>query len=169
MFYTGIFAALKGKGRSPRIAVWEGCACALFAVAFVFSIFARRVEFLDEGGAVVLSFPLYLGESFSTEYIHSVQLCPVVDEYYAVGNFLWLWEERTQSTNAGLPTEAPRLGRFVHDPPWYRYIGGRRAFKALNLRVGDARTGRNVLTLPTGEKVDLFERFTGALLTMRLR
>lgn len=134
-----------------------------------FSAFARRVEFLDGEGSVVLSFPLYLGESFSTEYIHSVQLCPVIDEYYAVGDFLWLWEERTQSTNAGLPTEAPRLGKFVYDPPWYRYIGGRRSFKSLNFRVGDAEIGRNVLILPTGKKVELFKRFAGSLLTIRLR
>jgi hypothetical protein len=140
-----------------------------FAVVFFISALARRVEFLDENGVVVLSFPLYLGESFSTEYIHSVQLCPVVDEYYAVGDLLWLWEERTQSTNAGLPTEAPRLGRFAHDPPWYRYIGGRRSFKSLNLRVGNAEIGRNALTLPTGKRVDLFEFFAGSLLIMRLR
>jgi hypothetical protein len=145
-------------------------AAALFlAAAFVLSVPVRRVEFLDRGGASVLSFPLYLGNSFSTEYIHSVQLCPVVDEYYAVGNALWLWEERTQSTNAGLPTEAPRLGKFVYEPPWYRYVGRRRPFDTLRLRVGDARVGRNILTLPTGRRVELFERFAGALLTLHLR
>jgi hypothetical protein len=146
------------------------CAVVLFlAAAFVFLVPVRRVELRDRGGITVLSFPLYLGESFSTEYIHSVQLCPVVDEYYAVGNALWLWEERTQSTNAGLPTEAPRLGKFVYDPPWYRYLGGRRFFKTIRLRVGDAQTGRNVLALPTRRRVELFERFTGALLTLQLR
>jgi hypothetical protein len=146
------------------------CAAALFlTAAFVLSVPVRHVEFLDRGGVPVLSFPLYLGESFSTEYIHSVQLCPVVDEYYAVGNRLWLWEERTQSTNAGLPTEAPRLGTFVYDPPWYRYLGGRRSFNAIRMRVGDARVGRNVLTLPTGRRVELFKHFAGALLTLRLR
>ncbi|MDR1622893.1 MAG: DUF1850 domain-containing protein, partial [Synergistaceae bacterium] len=165
------------KGKSVGLGGVRRFFSAVFVLLIFFSIFffvfapvlARRVEFLDENGAVVLSFPLYLGESFSTEYIHSVQLCPVVDEYYAIGDFLWLWEERTQSTNAGLPTEAPRLGRFVHDPPWYRYIGGRRSFKSLRSRVGDARMGRNTLTLPTGKKIDLFQRFPGALLTMRLR
>jgi hypothetical protein len=141
----------------------------ILAAAFVLSVPVRRVEFRDRTGRRVLSFPLYLGETFSTEYIHSVQLCPVVDEYYAVGSALWLWEERTQSTNAGLPTEAPRLGKFVYDPPWYRYMGGRRFFKTIHMRIGDARTGRNALTLPTGRRVELFERFTGTLLTLHLR
>jgi hypothetical protein len=139
------------------------------AVAFILSIPVRRVELRDRAGTTVLSFPLYLGETFSMEYIHSVQLCPVVDEYYVVGDALWLWEERTQSTNAGLPTEAPHLGRFIYDPPWYRYIGRRRPFNDIRLRVGDVRVGRNVLTLPTGRRVELFEHFAGALLTLCLR
>jgi hypothetical protein len=127
------------------------------------------VEFAGEDGRVVLSFPVYSGESFSTEYIHSVQLCPVVDVYYVVGNTLRLWEERTQSTNAGLPTEAPHNGRFLHQAPWYRYIGGGRSFGSIRLRVGDGETGRNVLTLPSGRQVRLYERFTGRLLTLRAR
>ncbi|MDR1649799.1 MAG: DUF1850 domain-containing protein [Synergistaceae bacterium] len=138
-------------------------------VLFFLSVPANIVEFTDEAGNVVLSFPVYLGNSFSTEYIHSVQLCPVIDEYYVTGGKIWLWEERTQATNAGLPTEAPRLGRFAHETPWYRYIGGRRAFKSIRLRVGDARMGRNALTLPSGERVLLYERYPGAVLTLRPR
>ena len=85
----------------------------------------------------------------------------MVDCYYADGRRLWLWEERTQSTNAGLPTEAPPRGRFVHDLPWYRYIGGGRSFESIVLRVGDARFGRNTLTLPSGEVLSLFELYPG--------
>ncbi|GHV45116.1 hypothetical protein FACS1894204_03440 [Synergistales bacterium] len=146
----------------------------LFLVFFSSALFvlltpAYRVEFLDGSGEAVLSFSVYQGQSFSTGYIHSVQLCPVVDEYCVVGGSMWLLEERTQSTNAGLPTEAPRLGRFVHSKPWYRYIGGRRAFQSVRLRVGDDKIGINILTLPSGEVVKLYERFPGKLLTMRLR
>jgi hypothetical protein len=130
---------------------------------------SNRVEFVGEDGRVVLSFPVYPGESFSTEYIHSVQLCPVVDVYRVVGGALRLWEERTQSTNAGLPTEAPRNGRFLYQAPWYRYIGGGRAFDSIRLRVGDGEMGRNVLTLPSGRQVRLYERFAGRLLTLRAR
>lgn len=140
-----------------------------FSMLFFFLSPPRRIELVSDEGEAVLSFPVRLGESFLTEYIHSVQLCPVVDEYYVVGNFIWLWEERTQSTNAGLPTEAPYLGRFAHNPPWYRYTGGRHAFTSFRLRVGDAQTGRNVLTLPSGGQVNLFERFTGRVLTLRVR
>jgi hypothetical protein len=147
--------------------VCEFAFCA--AVLFLFLAPVPVVEFAGEDGKVVLSFPVYLGGSFSTEYIHSVQLCPVIDEYRVTGGSIWLWEERTQSTNAGLPTEAPRLGRFVHNAPWYRYIGGRHSFDSIRLRVGDARMGRNALVLPSGERVELYEKFPGVLLTVRLR
>lgn len=139
------------------------------ALAFCCLCPSPGVEFADEEGRVVLSFPVYLGETFSTEYIHSVQLCPVVDIYAVVGGSFRLLEERTQSTNAGLPTEAPRNGRFVHEPPWYRYIGGGRSFESLKMRVGDDETGRNTLTLPSGERIGLFGRFAGRLLTLRVR
>jgi hypothetical protein len=118
---------------------------------------------------VVLSFPVYSGEFFATEYIHSVQLCPVVDLYCVTGKSLRLWEERTQSTNAGLPTEAPPNGRFLHQAPWYRYIGGGRTFRSIRLRVGDKETGRNVLILPSRRRVELYGLFAGELLTLRVR
>jgi hypothetical protein len=148
-FYAGVFLA----------------AAVLLSLSGLVSV----VEFVNEAGEVVLSFPVYPGNSFSTEYIHSVQLCPVIDEYYVAGGKIWLWEERTQSTNAGLPTEAPRLGRFIHSAPWYRYIGGRRAFDSIRLRVGDAQMGRNALVLPSGGRVELYKRFPGVVLTLRLR
>ena len=125
-----------------------------------------HIVLFEGSGGRLRSFPLYLGDGFETEYIHSVQLCPVVDRYYADRQRLWLWEERTQSTNAGLPTEAPPRGRFVHSPPWYRYIGGGRSFESLVLRVGDSRWGRNTLTLPTGEVVPLFELYPGRRLIL---
>ncbi|MDR1730767.1 MAG: DUF1850 domain-containing protein [Synergistaceae bacterium] len=128
-----------------------------------------HVELAEKDGRAVLSFPIYVGETFSTEYIHSVQLCPVVDVYYVTGNALRLWEERTQSTNAGLPTEAPVNGRFLHQPPWYRYIGGGRAFSSVRYRVGTAEIGRNILTLPSRRKIALYELFEGRLLTLRTR
>jgi hypothetical protein len=151
-----------------------GCAGLCFAILFfvVLSLLALLVpvvEFVDDEGKARISFRARLGDAFSTAYIHSVQLCPVVDEYRVSGNALWLWEERTQSTNAGLPTEAPRLGRFIHTPPWYRYIGGRHRFETVRLRVGTAEIGKNVLFLPNGSRVDLYGRFAGSVLTLRLR
>ena len=136
------------------------------ALVLALDALTPRVSLCDDTGRVLCSFPLYLGEAFGTEYIHSVQLCPVVDRYYADGRRLWLWEERTQSTNAGLPTEAPPRGRFVHDPPWYRYIGGGRSFESIVLRVGDARFGRNTLTLPSGKVLSLFELYPGRRLIL---
>lgn len=148
-----------------------GLGLLLWGVALVLCLDALtpRAVLLDESGRRLFAFPLYLGDAFEMEYIHSVQLCPVVDRYYSNGRRFWLWEERTQSTNAGLPTEAPPRGRFVHEPPWYRYIGGGRSFESLILRVGDARWGRNTLTLPWGETVPLFERYPGRRLTLCVR
>jgi hypothetical protein len=141
----------------------------LFSVLFLIAIPVPVVEFADEEGRVLISFRARLGDSFLLGYIHSVQLCPVVDEYRVSGNALWLWEERTQSTNAGLPMKAPRLGRFVHAPPWYRYIGGRHRFESIRLRVGTDEIGKNVLFFPDGSRVNLYERFAGSVLTLRLR
>lgn len=139
------------------------------ALVLALDALTPRVSLCDDGGRALCSFPLYPGESFEMEYIHSVQLCPVVDRYYADARRLWLWEERTQSTNAGLPTEAPPRGRFVHEPPWYRYIGGGRSFESIVLRVGDARFGRNTLTLPSGEVLPLFELYPGRRLVLRVQ
>lgn len=139
------------------------------AIVLSLSALAPRVFVHDENGKKLLSFPLYLGDTFRTEYIHSVQLCPVVDIYQADKRRIWLWEERTQSTNAGLPTEAPPRGRFVHFPPWYRYIGGGRAFGSFHLRVGDEHVGRNILTLPSGRVLPLFGLHPGRRLTFSVR
>jgi hypothetical protein len=68
-----------------------------------------------------------------------------------------------------LPTEAPPNGRFLHQPPWYRYIGGGRTFESLRLRVGDGEMGQNVLILPSGRRVELYELFAGELLSLRVR
>jgi hypothetical protein len=61
------------------------------------------------------------------------------------------------------------LGRFIHSAPWYRYIGGRRSFITIRMRVGDASMGRNALILPSGERIELYKKFPGVVLTMRLR
>ena len=57
----------------------------------------------------------------------------------------------------------------MHDPPWYRYIGGGRAFESIVLRVGDARFGRNTLTLPSGEVLPLFELYPGRRLILSVQ
>ena len=59
------------------------------ALVLALDALTPRVSLCDDAGRALCSFPLYPGESFETEYIHSVQLCPVVDRYYADGRRLW--------------------------------------------------------------------------------
>ena len=145
------------------------CLAAVLSLLFCFVCPVSGVSVFTDDGKKAFSFTAYLGSPFSTGYIHSVQLCPVVDVFYVQEGAIWLWEERTQSTNAGLPTEAPRLGKFMHAAPWYRYLGGRRAFHSFRLRVGDSLLGRNVLQLPNRRKIFLFELFPRDVLTFRVK
>ncbi|NLL36515.1 MAG: DUF1850 domain-containing protein [Fretibacterium sp.] len=139
----------------------------LSALFLSLAALAPQVTLRGEDGEALQVFRLYLGDFFETQYVHSVQLCPVVDRYYATRGTLWLWEERTQSTNAGLPTEAPFRGRFLRDGSWFRYVGGGRSFEEIALRVGDERWGLNTLTPPNGKTFKLFAAFPGRKILIR--
>ena len=104
-----------------------------------------------------------LGQTFETEYIHSVQRTPVQDIYYIVNGHIWSWQERVQSHNAGLPFSKPPFGRFRMEPPWMVVEGGRRAWKNIILRVGDAELGRNIFAYGTGNapRIALYEKYPG--------
>ncbi len=146
---------------------WFLLAC-LFFLLFSLVSSVPRVVLKNERGELLFSFLLFPGDYFETEYIHSVQLCPVIDRYYVFNRTLFLWEERTQSTGAGLPFEAPVRGRFVNSDSWYRYIGGGRLFGRLYIRIGNEEFGRNVLRLPDKTEINLFELFPGKRLVLQI-
>ena len=81
---------------------------------------------------------------------------------------IWIWEERVQSHNAGLPTEAPRNGRFLMDPPWMVIRGGHRALPELRYRVGTSRLGVNRLQVPPREEWELYRLLPLRVLCFRV-
>ena len=112
---------------------------------------------LSSGGEVLFAAPLSMGSSFTTVYIHSVQLTPVVDEYKIVQGKIWGWEERIKSHNAGLPFSAPPNGRFLVEPSWMIVQGGRLVKERIIYRVGDEKLGQNTWSLPPFETVKIYE------------
>ena len=156
---AGSCPAVKGRDVLQSGKRFQAIVVSLFVSCSALVIFCGawpRVEIRTPDGGLFRSFYVFPGETFSTEYIHSIQQTPVLDFFAVNGGRLWVWEERTQSTNAGLPTEAPPNGRFYIDTPWLCYQGGRLAIPVLNLRVGNENFGRNVLLLPSGERLELY-------------
>ena len=97
----------------------------------------------DAGGSLIFQSPVSLGHTFTTRYIHSVELTPVEDEYKIAKGLLWTWEERVRSTNAGLPFDKPKYGRFMDNGEWMIFQGGRMSWKEYYYRVGNKNIGRN--------------------------
>ena len=113
----------------------------------------------NSSGKVLHRFYLSPGNSFTLRYIHSVEQTAVEDEYRGVNGRIRLWEERTVSHNAGLPTEAPRNGRFIMGQNWMHIRGGGYSFPLLRYRVGNKDLGRNVLILSGGSEFSLFDKY----------
>jgi hypothetical protein len=109
-----------------------------------------------------------LGQQFTTEYLHSVQLTPVQDIYRIVNGRIWSWQERVQSHNAGLPFSRPPFGRFRMDSPWMVIEGGRQSWREIHLRVGNAELGRNLFSWGRESGTALYERFPGKRLQLRV-
>lgn len=81
------------------------------------------IKILDTEKNVIFSAPTALRHTFTTRYIHSVELTPVEDEYRIIAGRLWTWEERVRSTNAGLPFDRPENGRFIESGNWMVFQG----------------------------------------------
>ena len=94
---------------------------------------------------------------FITEYEHSVQLTPVIDEYRIGQGRIWSWEERVQSHNAGLPFDAPKRGRFIMAAPWMIVRGGGTGMERIAYRVGTAELGKNRWRLPPFDELAIYE------------
>jgi hypothetical protein len=122
-----------------------------------------NVNYLEirHGDDVLLASPVSFGAPFSTSYIHSVQLTPVIDEYRILGRHIWSWEERVQSHNAGLPFDAPVYGRFIMNPPWMIVRGGRMSTAGIAYRVGTEIFGQNRWSLPPFEEIAAYKMYPG--------
>lgn len=115
---------------------------------------------LSEERGTWLRVPAPLGQMLVTSYVHSVQKTPVQDEYVLSGGWIWQWQEKSKSHNAGLPTEPPRNGSFRNETGWFVFRGGRMKWKTLVIRVGSNRIGLNRIGFaPPWDDVsyDLFE------------
>ncbi len=125
-------------------------------------------QITDSDEKLIFQTPVSLGHKFTTRYIHSVELTPVEDEYRIVYGQLWTWEERVRSTNAGLPFDKPRHGRFLNTGRWMIFQGGRMSWKEYYYRVGNKSVGRNQFALePLGLK-NFYELYEGERLTIRI-
>ncbi len=120
----------------------------------------------EDGGRILYSLPVPNGYRFTAYYTHSVELTPVEDEYCVADGALWSWQERVKSSNAGMPSIAPRNGRFINSGEWLIFQGGRVPMPRLYLRVGDERFGRNRLTLPPHGTSFLYRETPGARLVI---
>jgi hypothetical protein len=126
---------------------------------------------LSEERGTWLRLPVPLGQRLVATYIHSVQKTPVEDEYVVSDGWIWQWQERVKSHNAGLPVDSPRNGSFRTGPDWFVYRGGRMRWKTLLLRVGTERLGQNRIEFgPPWEEVsyELFRVLPERVLFLQL-
>ena len=145
-------------------------AFSVILLTMVFLLLAPVQTFIiSDQNQKILSMPVPLGHGISTGYEHSVQLTPVEDDYRIVDSFLWLWEERVVSHNAGLPVEAPRNGSFSMDRDWMYIRGGRYHWPSFNLRVGDETLGKNWMKIGKSSVLLLHRLFPGKRLTLTVQ
>ena len=142
----------------PRIKKWILAILLLSIVVYSAAIPLPALILRDSSGSILYKFYISPGDSFTLRFIHSVENTPVEDEYRGVNGRIRLWEERTVSHNAGLPSEAPRNGRFIMGPDWMHVRGGGQSLALMRYRVGNKDLGRNILILSERNKISLFEK-----------
>ena len=85
-----------------------GAALAVLA-ALIFSIALTSGTYLilenDETGEVLLRHPVYRGQQFSVDFIHSVNLSPVKEIFVVAGGEITLTAIEFETFGAGMPTE----------------------------------------------------------------
>ena len=110
-------------------------------------------------GELLFSCPVPNGYSFTTTYIHSLELTPVRDDYRFVSGRIWGWEEWTKSLNAGLPSVQIPGTKFIMSSPWMIIRGGRRTRYIIYYRVGTEVFGLNKWHLEPWDEINIFERY----------
>lgn len=139
-----------------------------FLLAYIWLPLAPVNQFSARlGDEIVYAFPAPNAWKFETEYIHSLQLTPVIDDYRLTAGSLWSWEERVQSHNAGLPFAKPQNGRLIVSSPWFVFQGGRQKHRQVAYRVGSARLGHNIWRMPPHPDINIFEIYEGKRFFLR--
>jgi hypothetical protein len=144
----------------------------MLPVLFLLALAGWRVdvfEISDSRQNIIFSAPAALGHKFITRYIHSVELTPVEDEYMVIAGRLWTWEERTRSTNAGLPFGKPKYGKFIATGDWMIYQGGRMSWTTYYYRVGNKKLGLNQAAFEPFGRKNFFDLFPGERLIISVR
>ncbi len=165
--YSGMIAGLTGAAKTFRafrpgaLSSWGWGGAALFFLCL--SMPGRPVEtlILERQSGPGRTFPVPLGHTVTTRYMHSVERTPVEDVYCVMNGRLHQRRTRTRSHNAGLPWQAPEQGRFVREGAWLVLEGGRNSWSELYLRVGDDCFGRNELFAGGTGHVVLYRDFPG--------
>lgn len=132
---------------------------ALLLILAIIAFAGWKVDFLaaQSGSKVLFRIPILHGASFATHYLHSVEHTNVEDEYKVSDRYIWSWEERVKSSNAGMPSVLPKYMRFYNDGENLIFRGGRIAQQNFALRVGNETFGRNSITLPRFGKKELYK------------
>lgn len=139
---------------------------------FIIAVAGWRIDLFQicdcASGKTLFSAPSAIGHTFTTRYIHSVELTPVEDEYKIVDGRLWAWEERVRSSNAGMPFSKPVNGRFISTPRWLIFQGSRVSWHEYYYRIGNKKFGLNqVLFEPFGRK-NFYGIFAGKRLVVKV-
>jgi hypothetical protein len=108
-------------------------------------------------GKIILASPAPNAYPFFTEYAHSFQLTPVIDDYRLVNGKIWGWEERTQPRGAAPPSLPSPNPRLTISPPWMIIRGRRNETSLINYRVGNARFGRDLWRFDPWDTINIFE------------
>lgn len=153
----------------PRIKKWILTVSWLCIAVYSAAIPLPALILRDTSGTILYEFYISPGDSFTLRFIHSVEKTPVEDEYRGVNGRIRLWEERTVSHNAGLPSEAPRNGSFIMGPDWMHIRGGGQSLPLLRYRVGNAQLGRNILILSKKNEISLFEKYPLSVIEFSIR
>ena len=148
----------------PAIKINLTCTVAILASLFILTVPVYTITIFAIGNSALFNIPVGSGESFVLRFIHSVERTPVESEYRVASKKIVHWEERFVSHNAGLPTEAPRNGRFIMERDWMILRGVGLSTRSIRYRVGDDELGRNLLYLPDGTEILLFEEYPRQIL-----
>ena len=148
----------------PAIKINLTCMVAFLASLFILTVPVYTLNIFDIGNSAPFTVPIGSGESFVLRFIHSVERTPVESEYRIASEKIVHWEERFVSHNAGLPTEAPRNGSFILEREWMILRGVGLSARSIRYRVGDDELGRNLLYLPDGTEILLFEEYPRQIL-----